>query len=207
MRLFIRIAIFFYILVITIVGMSGLLLLAHLIDLRIYHNFLTFVYVNPRAGTIAGFVVAMTLLLSLAFARIIYGRQEKERIISFNNPLGRVTISMSALEDLIRRLVLKMPQIKEIRPSIVSIKKGLDVDIRLVLRSDAHIPDLMADLQEMIKRKIQDVIGMEERVNIRVHVLKISADALSSDKGDGLNLEDEERRRIFRFAGTEPKGL
>jgi uncharacterized alkaline shock family protein YloU len=191
MRLFIRIAIFFYILVITIVGVSGLLLLAHLIDLKIYHDFLSFIYLDPHAGTIAGVVISMTLLLSLAFARIIYGRQEKERIISFNNPLGRVTISMSALEDLIRRLVLKTPQIKEIRPNITSTKKGLDVDIRLVLRSDANIPDLTADLQEVIRRKILDVIGAEERVNIRVHVIKISADPLKSDKSDIGNLEDE----------------
>lgn len=191
MRLFIRIAIFFYIFVITIVGVSGLLLLAHLIDLKSYHSFLAFLYLDPRAGTIAGFVVSATLLLSLVFARIIYGRQEKERIISFNNPLGRVTISVSALEDLIRRLVLKTPQIKEIRPSITSIKKGLDVDIRLVLRSDANILDLTADLQEVIRRKIQDVTGVEERVNIRIHVAKISVDPLKVDNNDTVSLEDE----------------
>ncbi len=183
MRLFIRLAVFFYILVICVIGFTALLVLAHFVDFNQYLDFLEFIYLNGKASTVAGVIVASTMLLGLAFARIILGRQEQERLIHFDNPLGRVTISLAALEDLIRRLAIHMPQVKEIRPDIVSTKKGLDVDIRLVLRSDVNIPEMTANMQDIIKRKVQDVIGSEERVNIRVHVIKIASETSTKTLG------------------------
>jgi hypothetical protein len=198
MRILVRIAIFFYVLVITIIGLSGLLLLAHLVDLNGYEKFLGYVYRDAKAGTIAGVVVAATMLISFALARIIYGRQERERIITFDNPLGRVTISLSALEDLVRRMAVRSPQIKEIRPEIASTKKGIKVDVRLVLRSDVNIADLTADLQETIRRKIQDVIGKEEKVLVRVHVIKISTENIHPLK---KGMHDDEIEPPLHFHG------
>lgn len=189
MRLFIRLAIFFYLFVLSVVGFTALLVLAHFVDYAQYINFLGFIYQDGNASTLAGFIIAATLLIGFAFARIIYGRQEQERLIHFDNPLGRVTISLSAIEDLIRRLVVHTPQIKEIRPTITSTKKGLKIEIRLVLRSDVNIPEMTADLQDIIKRKVQDVIGSEETVNIRVYVIKIASE--SSIKGKGHGDEDQ----------------
>ena len=189
MRLFIRLAIFFYVFILSVVGFTALLVLAHFVDYSAYLNFLKFIYQDGNASTLAGFIIASTLLISLVFARIIYGRQEQERLIHFDNPLGRVTISLSAIEDMIRRLVVHTPQVKEIRPDITSTKKGLKVDIRLVLRSDVNIPEMTADLQDIIKRKVQDVIGAEETVNIRVHVIKIASETSKSGKGR----DDEDR--------------
>jgi hypothetical protein len=188
MRLFIRLAIFFYVFVLSLVGFTALLVLAHFVDYAEYLNFLKFIYQDGNASTLAGVIIAATLLISLVFARVIYGRQEQERLIHFENPLGRVTISLSAIEDLIRRLVVHTPQIKEIRPNIISTKKGLEIEIRLVLRSDVNIPEMTADLQDIIKRKVQDVIGAEEAVNIRVHVIKIASE---SSKHGGHNDEDQ----------------
>lgn len=198
MRILIKIAIFFYVIIITITGLAGLMLLAHWVDLSGYERVLDYVYNDPKAGTIAAFAVVSIMLTSFVLARIIYGRQEQERIITFDNPLGRVTISLSAIEDLIRRLAGRSPQIKEIRPDIASTKKGLRVNIRLILRSDVNIAELTADLQEMIKRKIQDVIGKEERVQVRVHVIKIATDNVSSSK---KGMEDDEIEPPLHFHG------
>lgn len=191
MRLFIRLAIFFYVFVLSLVGFTALLVLAHCVDYAQYLDFLKFIYQDGNASTLAAVIIAATLLISLAFARIIYGRQEQERLIHFDNSLGRVTISLSAIEDMIRRLVVHTPQIKEIRPNIVSTRKGLQIEIHLVLRSDVNIPEMTADLQDIIKRKVQDIIGNDETINIRVHVIKIASDGPSVGKGredDGQGL-------------------
>jgi uncharacterized alkaline shock family protein YloU len=202
MRLLIRVAVFFYVVIISIFGFSALLLLAHLTALKDYVQFLHYIYNDPNAGIVAGLCVAATMIISYIIARIIYGRQEKERIISFDNPLGRVTISLSALEDLIRNLASRSPQIKEIKPHIVSGRKGLAVDIRLVLRPGANIPQLTADLQEIIKAKIHDVIGKEERASIRIHVIKIAIDHGKSGKSHERDLDDEAMEESpLRFHG------
>ncbi|MBF0330620.1 MAG: alkaline shock response membrane anchor protein AmaP [Candidatus Omnitrophica bacterium] len=184
MRMLIQLAILFYLVVIFSVGFTALLVLAHVVDFNHYQDFLRFVYLDSQAGIIAAVIVAATMLIGLAFARIIYGRQEQERIIHFDNPLGRVSISLAALEDMIRRLSVHTPQVKEIRPEIKATKKGLSVHIRLVLRSDVNIPEMTADLQDIIKRKVQDLIGADEQVHIRVHVVKIVSEGIKERDED-----------------------
>jgi uncharacterized alkaline shock family protein YloU len=201
MRLLIRLAVFFYVVIISIVGFSALLLLAHITSLKDYEGFLNYVYNDPKAGIVAGLCVATAMIISYVLAQVIYGRQEKERIISFDNPLGRVTISLSALEDLIRNLAGRSPQIKEIKPNIVSGRKGLFVNIRLVLRPGVNIQQLTADLQEVIKAKIHDVIGKEERVNIRIHVVKIATDHGKAGRASDRDIEDEVLESPLRSHG------
>ncbi|MEI6438189.1 MAG: alkaline shock response membrane anchor protein AmaP [Candidatus Omnitrophota bacterium] len=198
MRIMIMIAIFFYVIVITITGMAGLVLLAHWVDLAGYQRVLSYVYTDPKAGTITAFTVAVIMVISFVLARIIYGRQERESNFTFDNPLGRVTISLAALEDLIRRLAARSPQIKEIRPDITSSKKGLKVDIRLVLRSDVSIAELTADLQELIKRKIQDVMGKEVYVRVLINVIKISTDNVTHLK---KGIDEDEIEPPLHFHG------
>ncbi|MBF0593791.1 MAG: alkaline shock response membrane anchor protein AmaP [Candidatus Omnitrophica bacterium] len=198
MRVLIKIAILFYVIIIMVTGLLGVVLMAHLVDLQGYQKVLAFVYNDPKAGMITGVVIVAIMVISIVLARIIYGRQEQERIITFDNPLGRVTISLSAIEDLVRRMAVRAPQIKEIRPEVSSTKKGIKVDIRLVLRSDVNISELTADLQEMIKRRIQDVIGREERVMVRVHVIKIATDIIIPGK---KGMDDEEIEPPLHFHG------
>ena len=202
MRLFIRFAILFYLFIISLVGFSALFLLAHLTEYRAYDRFMFSVYNDPQAGMIAGFAIAATMLISFGFARIIYGRQSQERSIFVDNPLGRVTISVSAIEDMLRRLVVNTPQIKEIRPNIISSKRGLKVDIRLVLNSEVNISDLTADFQQMVQRKVRDLIGKDERILIRIHVIKITGDVFKVKKG--REDYDENSESPLHYHGYRP---
>jgi hypothetical protein len=199
MGLFVRVAIFFYVFLISVIGISSLLFLVHFIDLKTCLDFLAFLYNDWHASMFAELVIVALMIISLLLARIIYGRQEKERIISFDNPLGRVTISLSAIEDLIRRMASLIPQIKELKPEIKSSKKGLEADIKLVLRTDVNIPEMTADLQDRIKRKVHDVVGAEERVNIRVHVVKISSDLQQPKKGQSSDSYDDAEDSTIPF--------
>ena len=107
-----------------------------------------------------------------------------ERTIAFENPAGKVTVSLTALEDLIKRLIVQMPEVKEIRPYMIATKKGLEVDIKLVLRHEVNIPDLTARFQDLVRRKIEEAVGMEGKINIRVHVTKISLKDIKSKNKD-----------------------
>lgn len=201
MRLWVRLAIFFYVFLITVVGVSVLFLLMHWVDLSLYQDFIGYLYFDRKAGLIAIACVSVIVFLSLLFAKMIYGRQEKERVVYFNNAIGRVTISTTALEDLVRRLVLKTPQIKDIRPDIKAVHHGVNVYIRLALRSDAHIPELTANLQEAIRRKMVDVLGADAKVNVRIHISKVVLDTSRFENNDVRNLEEEDLVSPMPFHG------
>ena len=195
MRFLTRVAIYFYCAVIITVAFLCLGFYAHIVELKNVVDFLTIVYEDKQAGAILGGLAILIILMSVILANLILGRQQKERTIAFENPSGLVSVSLDALEDIIRRLIARIPEIKEIRPYIVKAKKSLEVDIRLILRSDGNIPELTAKLQDLVRGKIQDAIGLDEKINVRVHVVKIMSDP-SKQKKQGDDFEDQIRPNV-----------
>lgn len=185
MWLLTRLAVFFYLAIILSTGLMFILFCLHQIRLDEVIKILTNIYQDTQLSMILTGIVGFIMLVSLLWANLIYARRKKERTIAFENPSGPVSVSLNAMEDLIRRIVVRVPEIKEIRPTIAAIKKGLDIDIRLILRTDVNIPEMTARLQEMIRSKVQDVIGIDGKINIRIHVIKIISEDLKYKKEKG----------------------
>ena len=176
MWLMTRVAILFYVTILWVTSIAIILFTMHIIDLTTIANVLDIVYSDMHVRLVVAGIAISIICVSIALENIIYGSRRRERTIAFDNPSGPVTVSLSALEDLIKRLTTLVPEIKEIRPTVLAIRKGLDIDIKLILRSEANIPELTARLQDLVKRKIEDAIGMEGKLNIHVHVYKNSLD-------------------------------
>ncbi|MFA5116073.1 MAG: alkaline shock response membrane anchor protein AmaP [Candidatus Omnitrophota bacterium] len=147
---------------------------------------------------IVGLTGLLLIIISYSFAQLILGKMQQEKTIAFANPQGQVTISLSAVEDLIKRLVRGMPEIKEIRPDVIAGKKGIAVDLRLILASEVNIPDLTSRLQDTIKNKIQETLGIEEEIFVKIHVAKI----ISTEEKDRKRKEtDKEEPRSIPYSG------
>ena len=188
MWLLTRIAIIFYIFIIWTASIVVMLFVAHVLDLQTIQRLLMVIYDDSQSGAIAGICAGGIMFMSFLLARLIYGRRQMERTIAFENPTGSVTVSLTALEDLIKRLIVQMPEVKEIRPYMIATRKGLEVDIKLVLRYEANIPELTARFQDMVRGKIEEAVGMEGKINIRVHVTKISLEDIKSRHKDEFQI-------------------
>ena len=201
MWLLTQVAVFFYLTIIFSTGFLCILFFFHQLKLADIVNILTNIYQDSQLSMILAGIVGFIMLVSLLWARLIYARRRKERTIAFDNPAGPVTVSLSAMEDLIRRIAVRVPEIKEVRPTITAIKKGLDVEIRLILRTDTSIPEMTARLQDIIRGKIQDVIGLDGKINIRIHVIKIVTEDLKFKKEKGKGEIDVEPTPTVPFRG------
>ncbi|MDE1920089.1 MAG: alkaline shock response membrane anchor protein AmaP [Candidatus Omnitrophica bacterium] len=188
MWLLVRIALLFYLAIIWTASIAIILFAGHALRLHTIQQLLLLIYNDQQSAVVAGVVAGVIMLMSLLLAKLIYGRRQKERTLAFENPSGGVTVSLTALEDLIRRLIVQMPELKDIRPHMTAHRKGLEVDIKLVLRHEADIPELTSRFQELVRRKIEDSVGMEGKVNIRVHVIKISLDDIKSRSRDDFQV-------------------
>ena len=144
---------------------------------------------------ITGSIVNALLFIS---AQIILGKFQREKTIAFTTSSGQVTISLSAVEDLIRRLAGIIPEVKELRPNVVANKKGIIVEMRVVLRSEANIPELTSRLQDLTRSKIQEVLGVDEQIIIRIHVAKITHDEKDPRRKKDFEKED---RSTIPFSG------
>lgn len=177
-----RLAIVFYSIIIWSTSLAVMLFVTHFLKLDTIQQITYAIYNDNQARIVVFGIACGIVIMSIVLEDLIYGSRRRERNIVFDNPGGPVAVSLAALEDLIRRLTVQVPEAKEIRPTVLAVKKGLDIDIKLVLRSEANIPDLTARLQDLVRRKIEETIQMEGKINIRIHVIKISLEDIKSKR-------------------------
>jgi len=190
--------ILFYAAVITVIGLVLIVFALNLLLPQDVNNFLIYLQASSNSRIIIGMVGALLILISFSFAQIILGKFQREKTIAFSTSGGQVTVSLSAVEDLIRRLAGVIPEIKELRPNVVANKKGIIADMRVVLRSEANIPELTSRLQDIAKSRIQEVLGLEEQIIIRIHVVKIAHDERDSRRRKDF---DKEVKPTIPFGG------
>lgn len=190
MRFFSVLGILFYAVIVIGIGLAMIVFSLNLLLPQEINNLLIFAQSSQNSRIIIGLSGALLILISFSFAQIILGKFQREKTIAFATSSGQVTISLSAVEDLIRRLSGIIPEVKELRPNVVANKKGVIVDMRLVLRSEANIPELTSRLQDITKTKIQEVLGVEEQIIIRIHVAKIVRDEKDNRKKKDFEKED-----------------
>ena len=125
---------------------------------------------------IACFVTGIGLIiLNWMIVQLTLSKFQRQKTIAFENPDGQVTVSLSAVEDFIRRSARELPQVKDLRADVVAGKGRIMVRARVTLWSEAHIPEVSERIQAIVKSRVQEMLaGIEEPVTVRVHVAKIS---------------------------------
>ena len=171
---------FFILLALTIAGFAF-----NLITPLMIFNAVTEIHQNPHSSLILGLISLLIILISISFTQSVLGKMQREKNIAFPTPSGEVSISLAAVEDLIKRLTIQVPEVKNLRPDVIVGKKGVLVNLRLDLRSETNIPELTERLQELVKGKIQTLLrGIDEPILVKIHVAKIIA---QEDKGKKKN--------------------
>lgn len=173
MRFFTVLGIMLYTVIFILIGIILIVISFNMVIPEDITALLIYIQSGVNARIITGLTGALLILLSFSFAQLVLGRLQREKTIAFTTASGQVTIALSAIEDLIRRLVWVVPEVKELRPDVIATKKGIVADLRVILKSEANIPDLTARLQDITRSKIQEVLGVEEQIIIKIHVAKI----------------------------------
>ncbi len=197
MRIFTVLGILFYAVVLILIGMMLIILSINILQPQDINNLLAYIQYNLNSRIIVGLSGILLIVISFSFAQLILGRFQREKTIAFTTSSGEVTVALSAVEDLIRRLAGVIPEIKELRPDVIATKKGIIVDIRVVLKSEANIPDLTSRLQEITRSKIQEILGLEEQIIIKIHVVKI----ISVQETERKRRESEKAEPTIPFGG------
>ena len=193
-------AVFFYTIVFAFLGALILGFAFHVIDLNEIIILLSNAYDDSYQRFIAGLSGLVLILLSFGAAQTITGKMQREKTIAFSNPNGQVTITLSAVEDLVKRLANQMNEIRETKADVRAHKKGIDIGMRVVLAQETNIPDFTLRLQELIASKIQDVFGIDETITVRIHVAKIVS---REDKGPRKRPESEKEEISVPYQGIK----
>jgi uncharacterized alkaline shock family protein YloU len=101
----------------------------------------------------------------------------RTKVVSFDNPGGKIKISLRAIEDYINSMLKKQMQgIRSLRVKTGLSSKGLETRITLRLYANLNIPETCSTIQELTKDYLQDSVGVDRISNIEVFVTSIKAD-------------------------------
>jgi len=183
MRILTILGTFFYAALVILAGFSLIVFSLNILQPQDINNAMIYAQSSLNTRAVVGISGLLLILISFSFAQLTLGRFQREKTIAFATSSGEVTIALSAVEDLIRRLSGVIPEIKELKPDVIATKKGIIADLRVILRQESNIPELTTRLQDITRSKIQEVLGIEEQIIVKVHVAKIAA------------MDDKERKR------------
>ncbi|RJO64341.1 MAG: alkaline shock response membrane anchor protein AmaP [Candidatus Omnitrophota bacterium] len=173
MRFLTVVGISFYMIVLIFIGLGMIVFSFNVLAPVDIIRLLEITQYNTNYRILLGLSGGLLIIISYSFAQLILGRFQREKTIAFATSTGEVTISLSAVEDLIRQLAFVFPEIKELKPDVIATKKGIIVHMRVVLRTEANLPELTSRLQDVTKTRIQEVLGIEEAIVIKIHIAKI----------------------------------
>jgi len=134
----------------------------------------TYITKLPNLWLVSGLAGLLILIIGISIVKISIGRFQREKTIAFENPEGQVVISLSAIEDFIKRIMKQISEIKDMRCNVKATKRGITISAKLVLWSDANIPDVTEKIQSLIKTRVQEMLGIEESITVSVHITKIA---------------------------------
>ena len=171
-----RVIVLFYVILLMFISAEMLLLSLQLINFTDVARGLSILYFDNTLRLIVAAIALFLVMVNYLFYQIFTVNVHRDKIIAFDNPNGRVSVSLLAMEELVKRMLARNHEIRESKINIKASRKGLNVGIRLNLTSEVSIPNLTSKIQSAVLKKVQDLIGLDESVNVTIYVSKLLPD-------------------------------
>ena len=133
--------------------------------------------------TVTGLAGVAFLIIGCSLIVLALRRFSREPSMAFQNPEGEVRVAFSAIEDFVKRLGVKLTEVREMHPKVLATREGLEIYNRIILEPNINIPEATRRIQEMIKKYVEDVLGIEDIIAIKVLVVKIASEETRKRKG------------------------
>lgn len=131
----------------------------------VYNNF----WRSFQAGVI-GFLFIFT---GLAWAKHLIKRNRPEDALTYESSMGTVKVSVTAIEDITRKVLRKFSVIKDHKDKIIINGKNLEIKLKLTLWTAVNAQQLIEDVQNELKRRLMKILSLESTVEITAEVVKV----------------------------------
>ncbi|NQT32256.1 MAG: alkaline shock response membrane anchor protein AmaP [Candidatus Omnitrophica bacterium] len=173
MNFFRRIGILIYMLMMLGAGAVVLVLSLNIISAENLSQWVGLINENMYSQAAAVALGGLFLLIGVISPFRMSSGLKSKRMVSFQNPDGEVTVSLSAIEDYIRKISRSIPGIKDVRSHVNMTKKGIDITADVSVTEGANIPEITERIQVEVKNRVHSMIGVEENINMSMHVRRI----------------------------------
>lgn len=157
MQLLDRIILTIYSLCFVIFAIILILLSIKFISLHYCWIYLQSIYGRWETG-ITGLIF---LIISIKFLLSSVKRNKSyKKLISVNN-IGKVRISDKAIENIVVSTVKDILGVKDVKVSIYSHNKGINLVIKTVVTPDINIPETADDIRKHVNENVENITGIK----------------------------------------------
>ncbi len=196
MRFFRSLAVILHTAVFIAIGAILIILALNLLSSDDIVSAVNYLCSDPNMKLVSIIIGGILIISGLIIAQVNLGKIQMEKTIAFENPEGQVTVSLSAIEDFIKKTVKHLPEVKDMRSSVTANKKGINIICKATIFADSNIPEITEKIQGIVKSKVRDMLGIEETINIKINVIKISSKGKGEGNASGHDYEEPPSRRM-----------
>lgn len=130
------------------------------------------------------------IAVGLSFARNLLKKRRQDEAIICQSETGPIIVSVTAMEDVIRKVMKRFLLVKNFRSKVLIQDKDVQIKIRLILWAGAKVQSLLLEVQEEINSRVKKLLGPANRVEVICDVQQIE------DHGHG-QAEDQEASNVI----------
>ncbi len=122
-------------------------------------------------------VVAALLLLALIFLSLGFRKSKQpSTAVLKGNEYGEVAISITAIENMVLRVIQQTRKIKDVSREVTHTQDGLIIKVTIRVMPDVSMPELIRELQSKISEYVEEITG------INIHEVKVMVENIIVDQ-------------------------
>lgn len=163
-----RVAVFLAALVYIVIACA---IVASLIDQGVRNTISDVVYAISAKYLFQSLAIALAAVVAfVVLIRSLFEVEPDERVIATDTEIGRINISMKAIENAVRRAAREVRGVRESSTRVDGDAEGLTVSIDVAVSADENIPAISQQIQIALREHLTDLIGVpvkQIQVNVR----------------------------------------
>lgn len=112
-----------------------------------------------RDAVAAGLGVLLLIGLRLLWVSVRRTRKERQAVVE-DNALGQVRVALTAIENLINKVVSQVPGVREVHSRVVGDPNGVAIRIKATVTPEINIPETAKEIQQQVQDRVKDVTGI-----------------------------------------------
>jgi len=128
------------------------------------------------------------ILVWLRYVFAIFRHSRKDKAITFESEQGKVSVTLFAIEDMLRKMLEERTEVSHVKPRVFLRKKFIEIVTRGILTSEVNLVDFTKEIQESVKGKMSSLLGEGKEVKVNLEIRKV---VLKGKKGLSEEKEPE----------------
>lgn len=126
-----------------------------------------------RGRFIVGLIGAAFFIVSVRLIVVPFKRRGGGQPVVHETALGEVSISLDAVENLVRKTARSIKGVREIKAVVSHTKDGLKILLSGTISPEVSVPEVSEEIQSQVRSYVKRVVGVEP-VDIRLEVENIA---------------------------------